>query len=53
MLRMLRQGEDEAQVQMLQWENFVIAQEKMQMFRGEVQKALEQATTRMADLDNT
>jgi hypothetical protein len=36
MLHKLRQGEDEAQVEMLQYENFVIAQEKMQMFRAEI-----------------
>ena len=31
--KMLKKGEDEAQVEMLKWENFVIQQEKMQKLR--------------------
>ena len=34
----LKQGEDEAQVQMLNWENFVIQQEKMQKLREEIEQ---------------
>ena len=33
---MLKQGEDDAQVQMLNWENFVIQQEKMQKLREDI-----------------
>ena len=34
--KMLKKGEDEAQVEMLKWENFVIQQEKMQKLRQEI-----------------
>lgn len=33
---LLKQGEDEAQVQMLNWENFIIQQEKMQKLREDL-----------------
>jgi len=36
---MLRQGEEEAQIQMLKWENFVIQHEKMQKLREEIQES--------------
>ena len=32
----LKKGEDEAQVEMLKWENFVIEQEKMKKLRAEI-----------------
>ena len=36
MLKILRKSEEEAQIQMLKWENFVILQEKMKMLREEI-----------------
>lgn len=33
---LLKQGEEEAQVQMLNWENFIIQQEKMQKLREDI-----------------
>lgn len=39
MLKLLRKGEEEAQVQMLKWENFVIQHEKMKKLREDIQKS--------------
>lgn len=36
MLKILRKGEEEAQVQMLKWENYVIQHEKMRKFREDI-----------------
>ena len=38
MQKLLRKGEEEAQVNMLKWENFVIQHEKMKKLREEIQE---------------
>jgi hypothetical protein len=39
MLKLLRKGEEEAQVQMLKWENFVIQHEKMKKLREDISES--------------
>lgn len=44
---LLKQGEDEAQVCMLNWENYVIQQEKMQKLREEISTLLLQSKIKL------
>ena len=44
---MLKKGEDEAQVEMLNWENFVIQQEKMQKLREDILVISKQSTSKL------
>lgn len=44
---LLKQAEDEAQVQMLNWENFVIQQEKMQKLRDEIIRLTDQSVAKL------
>ena len=45
---LLKQGEDEAQVQMLNWENFVIQQEKMEKLRQDIRYLASQAENKLS-----
>ena len=44
---LLKQGEDEAQVQMLNWENFIIQQEKMQKLREDILTVSDQSEDKL------
>jgi len=47
LFQLLKQGEDEAQVQMLNWENFVIQQEKMEKLRTDIKTLVSQAQAKL------
>lgn len=50
LLRELRLGEEEAQVQMLKWENFVIQHEKMQKLREDIAESFKTQTVKITDI---
>lgn len=50
MVKQLRRAEEEVQVQMLKWENFVIQHEKMQKLREDIQESLKQQNNKIADV---
>lgn len=50
MQKFLRKGEEEAQVNMLKWENFVIQHEKMRKLREEINETMKASTEKIASI---
>ncbi|CDW80328.1 UNKNOWN [Stylonychia lemnae] len=49
-VKQLRRAEEEAQVQMLKWENFVIQHEKMQKLREDIQESFKQQNIKIGEV---
>jgi hypothetical protein len=52
MLKLLRKGEEEAQVQMLKWENFVIQHEKMKKLREDIQELFKIQNSKITEIQS-
>jgi hypothetical protein len=52
MLKLLRKGEEEAQVQMLKWENFVIQHEKMKKLREDIQESFKTQGAKITEIQS-
>jgi hypothetical protein len=50
MLKLLRKGEEEAQVQMLKWENFVIQHEKMKKLREDISESFKMQGAKISEI---